>query len=180
MAQRHGRGFTLIEVMIVVSIIGILAVVAGASFIRYMRRAKTIEATQNLEKLWKASFAYYLTEHANTSQTIIGRQFPDSMAETPGINACCGNPGDKCDPLAVASKWKVATWDALNFSVDDPFYFWYRYDSAGTDTVANFSAWAFGNLDCDTNYSTFLRGGHVDALGNPSGPGGLYVRNEVE
>ena len=43
MAQRSGRGFTLIELMIVVAILGILAVVAIPAFVRYMRVAKTAE-----------------------------------------------------------------------------------------------------------------------------------------
>ncbi len=100
---------------------------------------------------------------------------------TPGVNTCCGQPGDKCDPAAAAPKWKASTtWAALNFSVDDPFYYWYQYDSAGTDKTSNFSAWAFGNLDCDATYSTFMRGGHIDANNNPTGGSGLYTVNEIE
>lgn len=175
------KGFTLIEIMIVVAIIGILAVVAVPAFMKYIRRSKTVEASNNIKKIFDSSIAYYEAEHANAAQVILPRQFPDPAAETPAINPCCGQPGDKCDPAPAAALWKNSpTWNSLNFSVDDPFYFWYRYDSAGTDAASNFSAWAFGNLDCDPNFSTFMRGGRIDANRNPTGGAGLFTKNEIE
>ena len=41
---KNAKGFTLIELMIVVAILGILAVVAVPALQKYMRRAKTAEA----------------------------------------------------------------------------------------------------------------------------------------
>ena len=67
------KGFTLIELMIVVAIIGILAAIAIPNFVKFQCRSKQSEAKGNLKALYVANEAYrgeydsYLT-----NQTAIG------------------------------------------------------------------------------------------------------------
>jgi type IV pilus assembly protein PilA len=178
MLKRIKSGFTLIELMIVVAIIGILAAVAIPAFMKYIRRSKTVEATMNVRKLFDSSVAYYEAEHSNSSGTILAKQFPTSAPVAPALGTCCGGAGGKCAPNV--SNFASDSWSALNFSVDDPFYYMYQYVSSGTDTGANFQAWAFGDLDCDTIYATYMRGGSVMADRSVSGGSGLYSKNEIE
>ena len=180
---RNAKGFTLIELMIVVAIIGILAAVAIPAFMKYVRRSKTTEATMNIRRLYDSSVAYYESDIANITGTV-EKQFPFDVALTPA-SKCCTNSGEKCAPSP--SIWNAPTWAALNFSVDDPHYFQYRYEGA-TSTATNpwggtgawFQAWAHGDLDCDDLFSTFGRGGRVMEDLSVSGLSGLFIYNDIE
>jgi type IV pilus assembly protein PilA len=57
--RQKTKGFTLIELMIVVVIIGILAALAIPNFLRYQAKSKQSEAKTNLGAIYVSETAYY-------------------------------------------------------------------------------------------------------------------------
>ena len=66
--MKKSRGFTLIELMIVVAILGILAVIAIPALTRTMQRSKTSEARVQIAKMFDAASAYFNEEHVGRGQ----------------------------------------------------------------------------------------------------------------
>ena len=58
-SKKGKKGFTLIELMIVVAIIGILAAIAIPNFLRFQAKSKQSEAKTNLGGIFTAQIAFF-------------------------------------------------------------------------------------------------------------------------
>ncbi len=154
------RGFTLIELMIVVAIIGILATVAIPAFMDYVKRSKKSEATLQLDKIGKNAKRTY----GETGSFPIGSAGP--TPGKPGTGGCCGGTGTSGKNLnhcaANPAAW-TGVWKDLEFEIDEDSLFYYGYNGA----AQSFTATATGDLDCDGLEITYTMNG-TSVNGNPT------------
>jgi type IV pilus assembly protein PilA len=75
--MKDQKGFTLIELMIVIAIIGILAAIAIPQFSAYRKRSYNSSAQSDLRNAATAQEAYYVDEssYCSSSQTLIGATY---------------------------------------------------------------------------------------------------------
>jgi type IV pilus assembly protein PilA len=105
--KKSNKGFTLIELMIVVAIIGILAAIAIPNFLRYQLRAKFAELKTNVEAIYKSEESLRQSERVLCAGAPTGAfaTIGPVPAAAPGAQKSLWAPADI--GLASAIDWNV-------------------------------------------------------------------------
>jgi type IV pilus assembly protein PilA len=162
--KRTQNGFTLVELMIVVGIIGVLAAIAIPNFIRYQARSRRSEAYVNLAAVARIQTAY----HAEQGIFYEAGAWPDYNLY--------GGLGTTKMPWDAASE---AAYENLGWRPEGQVF--YSYDTNTGATVCScivcFTATAAGDVDGDGLPSAVMYvHPQMDASGNVQGecPSGLF------
>jgi type IV pilus assembly protein PilA len=127
--RKGKKGFTLIELMIVVAIIGILAAIAIPNFLRFQAKSKQSEAKTNLGGIFTAETSYF-SENNNYANLGTVSWAPVGKAK---YRYTTGGGTDMGDTTVTFDAWVTAT------------------PAIAATTPARFTAGAQGNVDTDGN-----------------------------
>lgn len=161
------RGFSLLEVMAVVVIIGIFSTVAIPVVMKYLQKSKSSEALLNLRKIYDGEISYYQEDITLASGLLADKQFV-SFSATPSL------PGRNKQTVDFSG------WSIIKFSVDGPVLYSYSVIASGVNENSAFTARAEGDIDGDGERSRFERVANVDANGEVLGGGAVYQLDPTE
>jgi type IV pilus assembly protein PilA len=151
--RKSNKGFTLIELMIVVAIIGILAAIAIPNFLRFQLKSKSSEGKVNIAAIRTAEESY-LAEFGNYVGVTTA-----NPATIPGTGKIAFVTGGNFDTLGWSPEGQVFFQYAVNYASATPSAYTITA-AANIDGDATNQVWGYVKPVTGTTAGVAAIGGH--------------------
>ena len=138
-ARRHQRGFTLVEILVVITIIGLIMALVGPRVINYLSESKSKAAKIQIESLGSALDLYYLDagRYPTTAEglrALVERVGSTQLWNGPYLkgNAVPNDPWGR--PYVYRSPGQYGGYDILSYGADG--------QEGGTGAAADITSWS--------------------------------------
>ena len=158
--RKSKKGFTLIELMIVVAIIGILAAIAIPNFLRFQLKSKSSEGKVNIAAIRTAEESYLAEFGAYVASAV-------NPAAVPPPSKAAFATGGGFDTLGWAPEGQVFFQYAVNYASATPGAYTISA-TADIDADTTLQAWGYVKPDGAGNA---LAGVHAACLATGTGAG---------
>jgi hypothetical protein len=152
------RAFTATELMNFVALAAILSAIGMYALARYVRHAKTTEATSSVTKIAERSAEYYNRSDETQPQGASPQAIHAMRHFPPGARF-----GVPAEAISVRGQryqsnnadWAASPWKELGFSIVQPQCYQYGFESEGAGAQAKATVTAEGDLDADGQRSKY-------------------------
>lgn len=193
--QKAKKGFTVVELLVIVAIIAILAAIGIPALLKFVRKSKSAEASVNIKQINDGAVTWFTAEHTDSNGSPLNNHFPTSASPNGIVSTDTTVPNKiPCSdgvPLYARSsaRWQSQPWKSLKFAINRSHYFRYRYatngdgrtgPNPGPQNQASFTSIANADLDCDKVLSTFLSVSTFNPITGEVERGNIIITDAIE
>jgi prepilin-type N-terminal cleavage/methylation domain-containing protein len=151
MSHSRARGFTLIEIMVVVAIVGVVSSIAIPTFEKFTLRSKAAERTMIMMRIKQAIQDYYVRNGVSVPAASGGTVSSGYNPPWP--------PGNLKRTMSLANaNWNIyfsgpGGGSSLSSEIEGALYYSYYFQVQEAGGNASIWVWSGGDLDGDASYS---------------------------
>lgn len=116
--KKNNKGFSLVELIVVIAIMAVLVGVLAPQFIQYVERSRISTDIQNMDQI-KTAVEVYCTENDDLTGSLFGGVLANTTNHKGTVDANFKEALEAAGLSGTEVKFKSAKWENVNLTVND-------------------------------------------------------------